>query len=751
MSTLLNDELLRGEVDQDHRAIQVRERNLFELAKSVWRWRLLVLAILVPALLAAVAFILLAPKEYTAQAILQLNTSNTEFADFDAIVSQQDADELTVGSEVYALASYPVALTVIDELDLVNDPEFNPSLGQPSMFASFVDELTTKWFSTEPAAAMGKVPSMPIPRDSEQLEKINVAANLLENLSVWNEGRSYTIFASFRSEDPVKAASIVNVFAETYLQRQVDANSEATQNVSSWLEQRLQQARQQVRAAENEIETFRRENQLLDIGEEGSLAGQQLGQINRQLAEASVKRSELEARLARARDLLASGSPYSIPEVISSSVVQQLRNEATALDRRRAELASIYGANHPEMKAIAAEIGRSNRKVNSEAANIVDGIEAELEVAIDRQSKLTNSLARLKTAVGDVDEANARLRELEREAEASRSLFQSLATRREQAAALRDAQQTFARLVAPAVPPQKPSHPNKIAALGLSLAGGFGLSLLLIVGLEYRDRDLLRTPTQLERLFGLACYGMTPEFGTESTRSWFSWRSRPPIDSAAIYAGAIKRIRNALYRDSRRKSPIVIMVTSSLPAEGKSTFSAALAKAFSAAGRRTLLADADIHRPRVAKMLKLSAPPTGDARPRYLQSASTTKGRLDALLLAEAIDIDSDEDLVAGIIPNKIEEAAQDYDIVIIDTPPVVLMDDASLISDLADTVVYLVRWNKTPMEAVQAGLARLRSGGGRPPVGMVLSRTDLAKHAQFGYKDESYFSEQYGYYYNRV
>ena len=747
MEPLLTDKLLRGEADEGQGALLNRERNLFEFARSVWRRRLLVSAIVVLSLLGGAGLIATMPSQYTAEAVLQLKTSNTDFADFDAVVSQQDTDELAVGSEIYVLASYPVALRVIDRLGLIDDPEFNPFLREPSVLAALLTKIAGSWMQTDEAAA--------VPLDLSEtgtIAKMNVAANLLENLLVWNEGRSYTIFASFRSEDRVKAAEIANAFAEAYLQRQLDTNTETTENVSIWLDRRLEAVRQQVHAAEARIEAYRTENQLVDLGAEGSLARQQLSQINRQLAEVSVKRSDLEARLSRAHHLIANDNTYSIPEVIASSVVQQLRNKTTALDRRRTEIASIFGANHPDMKTIQADIELSERKVDAEIVNIVGGIAAELEVVIGRQSKLGDTLARLKTAVGNVDKANTKLRDLEREAEASRALFQSLATRREQALALQDAQQTFARLVAPAVPPLKPSHPNKIAALGLSLAGSLGVSFLLIAAFEYRDRDLLRTPTQIEHMFGLPCYGMIPEFSEGSSKGWFSWLRREAIDSFAVQGDAVRRVRNALHRNVPKTSSLSIMVISSLPSEGKTTFSTLLAQVIANAGQRTLLVDADIHRPSIARMLELDNPPADEAQPKHLRRIHTAKGGFDVLLLAEVIEKDADDkDPIACELPMRIKETAQHYDAVIIDTPPVVLMDDASLLADIADSIIYLVRWNKTPVEAVQTGIARLRSKETRPPVGLVLTRTDLARHARFGHKDESYFSEQYGYYCSRT
>ncbi|MGI9506395.1 MAG: GumC family protein, partial [Geminicoccaceae bacterium] len=641
---------------------------------------------------------------------------------------------------------------VVDRLGLIDDPEFNPSLREPSTLARHFYEIAGDWMRTDGAAATGALAAAANPSETDQIAKINVAANVLENLSVWNEGRSYTIFTSFHSEDSAKAAEITNAFVDAYMQRQLDADAETTERVSSWLDRRLKQARRQVRVAEAEIEAFREANQLVDLGEEGSLARQQLGEINRQLAEVGARRSDLEARLSHGLELIANDSPFGIPEVIASSVVQQLRSEVAVLDRRRAEISSIYGSNHPERKAIEAEITRLERKVEVEVANIMKGMTAELDVTLDRLSRLDGSLATLTTTVGDVDKANAKLRELEREADASRALFESLAKRNEQAAALQDAQQSYAVLVAPAVPPHEPSHPNKIAVAGLSMAIGLGFSLLLIAVFEYRDRDRLRTPGQLEGAFGLPCYGMAPELGSASSRSWFSWLKRDPIDGVAVHTGAIRRIRNAVYRDSQGKSPFLIMVTSSLPAEGKSTFSAEIAQAFVGAGQRTLLVDADVHRLRISKLLELEDPSADDAGEVDLRRAITTKGRLDVLLLTKAVNKDAeDEDLAAHKLLLRIERQAQDYDVVVIDTPPVVLMDDASLIADIADSVVYLVRWNKTPIEAVQTGIGRLRSSQTRPPIGLVLSRTDLARHVRFGHKDESYFSEQYGYYYRRA
>ena len=754
MKPLLSENMLLGEADGDQGVVQARERNLFEFAKVAWRRRWMALSILLLALSGAIVFVVAMPRQYTAEAVLQLDTSDTEFADFEAVVSQQDVDELAVASEIYVLASYPVALRVVDELGLTEDPEFNPSLSEPSYLAGLINdvaEVVVDWMPTDSATAMGVAPAVAISAEGGEVDEIKVAANLLKNLSVWNEGRSYTIFASFHSKDRKKAAEIVNTFAEVYLQRQLDTNSETTKRVSSWLGQRLEAARQQVRDAEAKVEAYREENQLVNLGAEGSLDSQQLSQINLQLAKVSVKRSELEARLKRARELMANGTAYSIPEVISSPVIQQLRSEATVLDRRRAELASTYGENHPTMTAAQSEISRLESKVDAEVVNIVEGLSAELNVAVARQSKLRTSLAKLREAVGDVDRANTKLQELEREAETSRTLFQSLATRRGQALALQDAQQSYAQLVAPAVPPLKPSHPNKVAAFGLSLAGWLGFSLLLITALEYRDRDRLRTPVQLQRLFGLRCYGMVPELGTEANKGWFSWLGRRNKESEAIHDGAVRRVRNAVFRDVPNKAPMTVLVSSSLPEEGKSTFSVALAQAFTSAGRKTLLIDTDIHRPMIRNMLPLEDLSADDDRPGHVRQAKGSKGKLDVLLMAGLIEDEPTGDkILSPELHDLVRDTASSYDVTVIDTPPVVLMDDASMLADLADTIIYLVRWNETPIEAVRTGLARLRSAESGAPIGMVLSRTNLARHARLGYKDESYFTEQYGHYYSR-
>lgn len=821
MNPLLTNDLLRDEIGEGQGLAQARERNLFEFAQIVWRHRRLALTIMGIAIGGAIGVIIVSPEEYTAQAILQLDTSNTEFADFNAVVSQQDVDELAVGSEIHVLASYPVALRVVDQLGLTNDPEFNPLLRDKS-FSELGEEILselgeeiqyflsglfdyvvhgqaeieeappegvtnratddpkksqTETFEAVHGAGNESVPAVPtsgnLPgknrqdplvaiqdgeRDKAAADHINevtrtsVAANLLENISVWNEGRSYTIFASFRSEDRVKAANIVNAFAENYLARQLESNSETTEKVSLWLSRRLNQVRQQVRAAEAKIEAFRENNQLVDVGASGSLAGQQLNQINQQIAETSVKRSELEARSARARGQLKANAPYSIPEVLSSPVIQQLRSEATTLERRRVELALTFGSNHPTMIALQAELEKLERKLDNEVENIVNGLAAELNVILARESKLSESSGKLKGAVGDVDRANARLGELKRDAEASQVLFLGLAKRYEETLALQDAQQAYAHLVAPAVPPIKPSHPNKVAVLGVSLVLGGALTMILITVLEYRGRERLRTTAQLEQLFGLPCHGILPEFDGGKGKRWFNRFRRPDEEGQNVQGRAIRRIKNAMWRSMPDKKPRLVMVTSSLPSEGKSTLSTGLAHSFADAGQKTLVVDADIHRPSLRKILELDPTSTETNKPGH-HAVWNSNGKLSVLLLAEMPRIKSigpelDENDYP-VLYELIQEAAADYDVVVVDTPPVVLTDDATILMRLADSIIYLVRWNETPNEAVQAGLIRMRNASARQPIGLVLSRVDLAKHARYGYKDESYFSKQYGSYYS--
>lgn len=763
MKPLLSDNLLRGEVEEKQDLVEIRERSLFDLLSTVWRRRKLALTILVIALGVAVILIKTLPEKYTAEAILQLNTQSTEFADFDNVVTQRDADEYAVASEVHAFASYPVAIRVVDRLDLMNDPEFNDLLHDDPLndvhgtIGSYIGSFWTTADAADPITNTSDLAQSGTgtPNALDETAKINVAANLLKNLSVWDEERSFTIFASFISEDRLKAATILNTFAQVYLQRQLETTAETTGRVNDWLNERLEEVREEVRIAEAKIEAYRQENQLLNqtANGAGSLAGQQLNQINQEMVEINVRRTSLEAQLARARQQLENGSPFSIPEVIVSPVIQQMRADTIALDRQRTEFASIYGDNHPTMKAIITEAQRLQAKVNAEVSNIVDGIASELNVVVDRQIKLKEAVVKLRSAVGDVDRTTTKLRELERDAEASQALFQSLANRREQAQALEDAQQAVARLVAPAVPPKKPSQPKHVAVIGASLAAGIVVIFLLVAVLEFTDKKRVRSATDLEDLIGLPCFGSVPEVNDTPARGLFGWRKSSENDSYLIHANAVRKIKNSTIRGNIGGSTAFILVTSSLPAEGKSTLAADFAKCLADGERNTLLVDADIHRPTQKNRFDLDALKPKDGH-ENLYEISDKNAHFDVLFLEKITD--EKDGLAKGdisgttVLQDHILDAGKGYDVVVIDTPPVVLMDDATMLSGIAHSILYLVRWNETPVEAVKTGLNRLCNISGQPEkIGMILSRVDLQQHLRSGVRDESYFATQYSHYYS--
>lgn len=675
---------------------------------------------------------------YTAQALLTLDLRKTNVTDIENVLSGLTAESSVIGTEMDIIRSSSLVGRVVDKLRLTQSPAFNPALdpnNSPGLITSVTDWLKSFWEVAPEEEAS--------PEEAEKQLRLAIINGLQRSLTVEQPRMTNTIAVSIVSPDPKRAAQLTNTLTEAYLTDQLEAKFEATRLANEWLGGRLEKLREEVQTHEQAIKKVREKGNIIQ-GKGGTLLEQQLGDINAQMVAAQVKISQAEARLRGARDMIGrSGGIESLGEVLNSSVIQSLRGQESELRRKKAELGQRYGDKHPQVIQVEAELRDVGSKLREEAKRIVENLENEVRVARAAETTLQRSLGELQSQAGKTMDTELQLRELERQAESSRTLYQAFLSRFQETKEQQDLQRPDARIISAAEVPLAPSFPRKLRTLALSTILGLFSGIMAAFLVESLDRGF-RTSEQVERTTGLPVLGMVPLLDKTDGK---------PVDYVvnkpfSALAESLRAVRNAVHLAHVDRPPKLIMVTSSLPSEGKTSFCSALGRMSAMAGNKTLLIDADLRRPSVSKMF-----PDADAKVVKLEELLK-----DEIPLQQAIAQDMESGLhllcahgktplTGELLGSKrmqalLAQVEQEYDLVLLDTPPIMGISDSWNLAARVDALIYLIHWAETPRETVQTALRQLEVIGVQPS-GIVLSMVNMRQQKKYGYGG-------YGYYYNK-
>jgi polysaccharide biosynthesis transport protein len=696
------------------------------------RWLMILLVTILGLVIAAFAVFQITPRYDAASAVMLDQRKNNVF-DFNEVISGLQGDDDTVNSEILVIRSPVLVGRVINRLNLVNDPEFNQALRPKGGGLNL--NLAERFGRTPPPAQTEEA--------LLQIQHSRVVEAVQEQLTVARAGRSRAINIRFVSTRPATAAKVVNALADTYLADQLAGKFQATNRAQDYLDARVGELRQQVQQAEQAIEAYRARAGLVGTAV-GTVASQQLSLLNTQLVLAQTQKAEAEARLRQIQQL-TSGSgngAESAIEVLASPLIVDLRGRETEAERKIAELSQEYGEKHPRMISARAEFRDIQTRIRGEVAKIVSSLENEVAVAQARQRSLTSSVRQLEQTAARQGADEVQLRALEREAEAARRLFEHFITRASETSSQADVQRPDARILARADIPTAPTFPKPgiilpIAGL-LALFAGIALALLM----EQLDRGY-RSGEEIEQQLGAGVLALVPQLSKRLrlTTTPENYVLDKPISS---FAEALRSVDTGVRLSNIDAPPKSVLITSSMPKEGKTTLAMAWARMLAKSGRKVLLIDADLRRPRVTQVL--SSP-----KARGLVDVLS-----DGLAVAEAIQIDQPSGL--HLLPAGHEVASPpemlgsdqmaqllraleaDYDLVLIDSAPVLVVSDSWALAHNVDAVVFVVRWASTRREVVANGLKQMREASAKL-AGVVLSGVNVRRHARYGYGDSGYYS----------
>lgn len=675
--------------------------------RSLWmvlRWRASLIGLFALAMVAAAGVALFAlPPKYKATTIVLVDPRQPRVTQNEAVIAGIGADAAAVESQVELIESSALARRVIARLNLDKDPDFvTPSLLE--RIAAGVLAL----FGSRPA-------------DSEQ-EISRLVNKFQRGLSVRRRGLTYVLEISYLSGDPAQAARLSGAVAEAYLEDQRLAKTEITARASTWLVDRIEEMRGRVRAAEEAVAAYKSANNIVDVTQGNRLVSRQVEDMTQQLALQRSRTADARARLERIQQGANRISDFAaLSESLQSPVIANLRTQYTEAARLEAELSALYGSKYPGLVAVRAQLGDIRKQIDAEIARILIAVRNEYQVAAAHEASLEAGLASLKQQSAQYNEANVRLQELEREAQANRTLFEQFLNRAKETTEQQSLQIADARIISPALTPLKPDRPPTILLLLVAAGGGGVLGVGMVLVLE-RMRRGFRTADEIERLLSIPTLGILA--GSKAVAKGRDAASRQPLsrdgkpelvsrrfdDVAAASEANLQAIRALLRQGQSRQPCESLIILSALPGEGKTTFARNYAIACAYAGLRTLLIDGDIYTRSATRALGISGAGLCEVVEGEvpLFSAMRKEPRSGLLVLgarSEAKTPKQPEELDGERIASVLEECRTHFDLIVIDSPAVLPTAGLVPLLKCADRALLIVEWERTDRQAVAEAL----------------------------------------------
>ena len=735
-------------VAQDDDAGLVNFEQIFAALHRQWAV-LLTGATLGIAVAALVAFT--GTPRFTASSSVLLYESNKQVVDQLAGTGVNE-DESAVLSQVEILRSDGIADMVVDRLKLYEDPEFTAEtqslVGTLRNIATHPTDFSS-WFA--PSGTQ---------RSTEELrqaarERVQ-SSTLVERL-----GRTYVLNIKYTSTNPTLAMQIAGALAEAYLEDQLNSKYDATRRAGDWLQTRIEELKGKSLETDLAVQKYKTDHGLIGTG--GTLlSDQQLSQLNAQLVVATGDTAAARAKYERIQSIIQSGDlDGMVADALDDPVVSDLRGKYLDASKREAEIAARLGEQHEQAVRLRNEMSEYRRLTFGELSRIAQSFQNAWNVAQTRQASLETAVANATGVTATANDSLVELRELEREAETYRTLYQSFMQQYQSALQQQSFPVTDARIISPAEMPTKPSSPG----LGLNLAIGAFLGLMAAGAVggyrELRDR-YFRTTEQIRNELGLECLGIVPVVKDRTLRvsklgkgAGADDRATRPSHSITNYvveqplsqfAEAMRGIKVTAEATITGRGTRTIGVVSAMPGEGKSVIAANLAAHLASQGARTLLVDGDFRNPASTRALAPHAT-------LGLAEALVTNGPIDTLLYSDQTSglkflpavashsVAHGSNLLASDAIDRLLET-REFDYVILDLPPVGPVVDAKALARKLDCFVFVVEWGRTPRRVIR-GLLQSEWMVAEKCLGVVLNKVDLKRLTRY---QENMGASYYGY-----
>jgi succinoglycan biosynthesis transport protein ExoP len=711
----------------DRRDVDPDRIDLLAYWRVIIKRRRLIAGVLAACVAVALIITLMTQPLYRATALMQVEKEGPPIvATQGAAPVSEFADPVFLNTQYQLLQSRALAERVANEMNL--SAETLSSLNNAGWLGRVVSLV-------RPASKTGATNDATGPKRPEA--SLKEATGIIQRgLTVEPVRDSRLVNLSFDSPDPNFSARVVNSVAEGFIASTLERRMGTTSYAKTYLEDQLAQTKGKLEGSERKLVEFAQKEGLVSTGEAGtSLATQNLTDLNGALAEAQKQRIRAEARWRQ-----AAGGGAMPSDMLSASGLSALQAQRGALQSQYQLKLQTFKPDYPEMQQLKSQIDEINRQINSEMGQIRASVQAEYTAAMTQETMLKGKIGALRGEALDVDSRSIEYNILKREADTNRQMYDSMLQRYKEVGAASDVRTNNITIVDRAEGGIR-FKPNLLVNLGFGFLGGLLLGILLAVILEFLD-DSLKSPEDIEQKLRLAVLGVIPKLGPKESMAVAS------SDPRSSFSEAYRSVRTALQFATEHGVPRSLLITSPSPGEGKSTSALALARNLAQLGKRVLLVDADLRNPSLHKLLGLNA----ELGLSNLLSGASTLGTVVQHTTEERLDV-----ILAGPLPPNPAEllsgskfismltvAAERYDQIIIDGPPVLGLADAPLLANCLESTLLVITSAKTRTSTAQIALKRLVAARARV-IGALLTKYD-AKAAGFGYGYQYKYDQYYAY-----
>ncbi|MBY6153610.1 polysaccharide biosynthesis tyrosine autokinase [Vannielia litorea] len=686
---------------EQNQAIHAREDEVIDLGAllaSLWRGKWIIAIFAVLGILAGgyYAYVAAVPI-YRSTSVVILETDQQSVVDIESVVSGLSADTVTINSEIEVMKSRSLAGRVSDRLDLEQNPEFNRSLREPSAFTLLKSKIRPLVLGERPTVERS---------DAERAERQRnrVIDALLERVTVSNVANSLVFRIQASSEDPAVAAAIADTLADLYILNQLEVKFDATQKATSWLTGRVGELRVELEAAEARLAEFSANTELVS----------------------AVSLRAMERQLKELRDRI------SLSEETITTQEARLERLEVATGREAQAAAAEDAQLHRFLPRVSGDATIADA-FDTRFAQLVERARMDLDRSAQQVTTLRQSAADLAARIESQSADLIALQQLQREAEASRALYEYFLGRLKETSAQEGIQQADSRILSNAVIPQLPSEPRKTRILALSALLGLVLGAGLVLLREARNRSF-RSSAELEAATGLSVLGQIPRIPVRSRAKLLAYLRAKPTSSTAE---AFRNLRTSVLLSNVDAPPKVILSTSSIPGEGKTTNALALAQNLVGMGKKVLLIEGDIRRRTLHQYFQagpgegLVSLIAGEATKE--QAIYEPEGMGLHVLMGEKTSVNAADLFSSNKFRDLIDDLRADFDAIVIDTPPVLIVPDARIISQQVDAVLFTVKWDSTSPDQVLEALRLFRQGD-QKITGLILSQINPRGMRRYGY-----------------
>ncbi|MDJ0627693.1 MAG: exopolysaccharide transport family protein [Rhodobacter sp.] len=626
---------------------------------------------------------------FTAKTQVMLGTGAAPVINIPNVVPEANPTVAYAESAVIVMQSTDVLRAVVQELDLDRREEFNPALGTPSVLGRLSDLLRTSLRAIVPGRNGATGADVAIPGERDPLS--GTIRGLRKAVSVRVLGESQVIEVKAQSRSPRLAAAIADTVAQKYIDRQLETKYLAGDQATDWLEGRADELRDVLRASERRVADFRK-TQISDGQEMAAELAPQLAELTDALTRLTAEHSELLARRDEVSQLFAAGNFAALARLLEIPTITALHEQVSDVDARIVQGQLEFG-EHASVRRLRQTREQVEQRLKAEVEGVLSGLEVRIGILDRRRFDLDGRLQLARAELADRERVELQLLDLEREAQASREVYNTFLLRLKETRERSQFQSADARIISAAEVPVFPSAPQKgklsvIFAIGGSALALFGLAVFA------DNRPRVGDPRQVAQRTGIGSVRQIPYLrGAGTPIGLLEYISTAPESKGAE---AIRRLRlSVASKDPRQVN--IIMVTSADHSEGKTALSLSLAEIFAREGFNTALVNAD--------------PSNGDL-------AELLKSRD-----AESIGFDIVDCLDHERPPFDIEDSPDDgltallgtlkrRKVIIIDTPPALRSADVIDIGMLANHTIVACAWNQTPNETLEQCIAVLRQAG---------------------------------------